>query len=69
MKRYLTISKLLPSLKNPLDNGERSCLVYQVPCRECSFVYIRQTKRDLKSRLDKHKGAIQNQSPDHSALC
>ena len=67
MKPHLTIRKLLPSLKNPLDNSEKFCLVYQVPCRDCSFVYIGQTKRDLKSRLDEHKRAIKNQRPDLSA--
>ena len=69
MKPHLTIRKLLPSLNEPLDNSEKSCLVYQVPCRHCSFVYIGQTKRDLKSRLDEHKRAIKNQHPDLSALC
>ena len=69
MKPHLTIRKLLPSLKEPLDNSEKSCLVYQVPCLDCSFVYIGQTKRDLKSRLDEHKRAIKNQCPDLSALC
>ena len=37
--------------------------------RDCSFVYIGQTKRDLTSRLDEHKRAIKNQRPDLSALC
>ena len=69
MKPHLTIRKLLPSLKDLLDNSEKSCLVHQVPCRDCSFVYIGQTKRDLKSRLDEHKKAIKNQRPDLSALC
>ena len=69
MKPHLTIRKFLPSLKDPLDYSEKSCLVYQVPCRDCSFVYIGQTKRDLQSRLDEHKKAIKNQRPDLSALC
>ena len=68
MKPHLTIRKLLPSLKDPLDNSKKSCLVYQVSCRDCSFVYIGQTKHDLKSRLDEHKKAIKNQRPDLSAL-
>ena len=69
MKPHLTIRKLLLFLKDPLDNSEKSCLVYQIPCRDCSFVYIGQTKRDLKSGLDDHKRAIKNQRPDLSALC
>ena len=69
MKPHLTTRKLLPSLKDPLDKSEKSCLVYQVPCRDCSFVYIGQTKHDLKSRLAEHKRAIKNQRSDLSALC
>ena len=69
MKPHLTRRKLLPSPKDPFDYNEKSCLVYQVPCRDCSFVYIGQTKRDLKSRLDEHKRAIKNQRPDRLALC
>ena len=68
MKSHLTIGKLLPSLKDPLDNSEKSCLAYQVPCRDCSFVHIGQTKRDLKSRLDEHKRAIKIQRSDLLAL-
>ena len=60
MKPHLTMRKLLSSLKDPLDKSENSYLFYQVPCRDCSFVCIRQTKRDLKSRLDEHKRAIKN---------
>ena len=33
------------------------------------FVYIGQTKRDLKSRLSEHKRAIKYQRPEKSALC
>ena len=40
MKPQLTIRKLLSSLKDPSENSEKSCLVYLVPCRDCSFVYI-----------------------------
>ena len=33
------------------------------------YIYIGQTKRDLKSRLDEHKRAIKNQRSDLSVLC
>ena len=49
LKPLLTIGKFLHSLKDPLVTEEKSCLVYQVPCKDCNFIYIRQTKRDLKS--------------------
>ena len=68
MKPHLT-KKFLPSLKDPLDKTENSCLVCQVPCRDCSFVYIGQTKRDLKPRLDEHKRAKKDQRLDLLAHC
>ena len=55
MKLFLTISKYLPSLKDPLKETEISGLIYQVPCHDCGSVYIGQTKRDLKSSIDEHK--------------
>ena len=69
LKPLITIGKLLPSLKDPLVSVEKSCLVYQVPCQDCGLVYIVQTKRDLKSRISEHQGAIKYQRPDKSALC
>ena len=68
VKPHLTIRKLFPSLKDPLDNSEKSCLVYQIPCRDCSFVYIGKTKHDQKSKLDEHKRAIKNQRPEQSNI-
>ena len=69
MKPIHTIGRILPSPKDPPTLEEKSCLVYQVPCFDCDFVYIGQTKRDLKSRLAEHKLAIRNQEPEKSALC
>ena len=47
-----TIKKLL------IKNGPKSDVesgVYLVPCQECPEVYIGETKRSLKIRLDEHK--------------
>ena len=63
MKPIHTIGRILPSPKDPLTLEENSCLVYQVLCFDCDFVYIGQTKRDLKSRLAEHMLAIRNQEP------
>ena len=63
-----TIGQILPS-KDPYNPEEKSCVIYQVPCSDCNFVYIGQTKRDLKSRLAEHKLAIKSQESEKSALC
>ena len=69
MRPVRTIGQILPSPKDQHNPEEKSCVVYQVPCSDCNFVYIGQTKRDLKSRLAEHKLAIKNQEPEKSALC
>ena len=63
MRPVRTIGQILPSRKDPHNPEEKSCVVYQVPCSDCNFVYIGQTKRDLKSRLAEHKLATKNQEP------
>ena len=42
MKPIHTIGRILPSPKDPLTLEKKSCLVYQVPCFDCDFVYIGQ---------------------------
>ena len=68
-KPFLTISRFLPSLKDKTNHNEKSNLVYEVPCQNCAFVYIRQIKRDLKSRIKEHQQAIKFPWPEKSALC
>ena len=68
MKPFVTIGKSFPSPKDPLDVNEITGIIYHVPCHDCPFVYIGQTKRDLKSRLSEHKRAIKYQRPEKSAL-
>jgi len=68
--RFKPLLKFCSLLKIPIPQTceEKSCIVYQVPCSDCEFVYIGQTKRDLKSRLAEHKRAIKFQRPEQSAL-
>ena len=67
MKPVRTIDQILPP-KDPHNPKEKSCVVYQVPCSDCNFVYIGQTKRKLKSRLVEHNLAVKKQEPEKSAL-
>ena len=67
-KPYLTINKYLPSPKDFTNKDELSGMIYQVPCHDCDFIYIGQTKRTLKSRLNEHKRSIKYQRPEQSAL-
>ena len=58
IRPFATTGKFLRSPRDPLDVNEITGTIYQVPCHDCIFVYIDQTKRDLKSRLSAHKRAI-----------
>ena len=69
MKPNRTIGQYLPSPKDPITTDEISCVVYEVPCKGCDFVYVGQTKRDLNSRLKEYQRAIKQQKPENSALC
>ena len=68
-KSVKTIGNILTSPKHPIAEHEKSRLVCNIPCADCEFVYVEQTKRDLKSRVAEHKRAVKNAKPDKSALC
>ena len=68
MKPVKTIGNILTSPKDPIAEHEKSRLVYKIPCADCEFVYVGQTKRDLKSRVAEHKRAVKNAEPEKSAF-
>jgi len=47
MKPVCIIGQNLPSPKDPISPDEVTCVVYEIPCDNCEFVYVGQTKRDL----------------------
>ena len=63
MKPIGTIGQYLPSPENPITTNEITCIVYEVPCKDCDFVYVGQIKRDLNFRLKEHRRAIKQQKP------
>ena len=69
MRPVKTIRHILPSPKDPYTAEDKSCVVYQIPCSDCDYVYIGQTKRGLKSRLADHRRATSQLRPELSALC
>ena len=69
MKPIRTIGQYLPSPKDPITTNEITCVVYEVPCKDCDFVYVGQTKQYLNSGLKEHQRAIKQQKPENSALC
>ena len=68
IKLVKTIGNILTSSKDPIAEHEKSRLVYKIPCVDCEFAYVGQTKRDLKSRVAEHLRAVTNTEPEKS-LC
>ena len=54
-KPHLTLKDILPKAKNPLERLSRPGVVYQMPCRDCTGIYIGETGRAYKTRLAEHK--------------
>ena len=69
MRPVKTIRHILPSPKDPYTTENKSCVVYQIACSDCDYVYIGQTKRGLKSRLADHRRATSQLRPELSTLC
>ena len=61
MKLIRTIGQYLPSPKDPITTDEITCVVFEVPCKDCDFVYVGQIKRDLNSQFKEHQRAIKQQ--------
>ena len=45
-----TIGRILPFPTDPHNPEEKSCVVYQVPCSDCNFVYIGRHLKPTSSR-------------------
>ena len=69
MRPVKTIRHILPSPKDLYTAEDKSCVVYQIPCSDCDYVYIGQTKRGLKLRLADYRRATSQLRPELSALC
>nr|VZI01337.1 unnamed protein product [Spirometra erinaceieuropaei] len=50
-------------MKDRLDAGEQSGVVYQIPCLDCPRHYTGQTGRRLSSRITEHKRAVRRGGP------
>ena len=58
MRSVHIIRHVLPLPKDPYTSEDIGCIIYEIPCLDCNFVYIGQTKT-----------ATLNRKPEQSALC
>ncbi|BHF62151.1 hypothetical protein SprV_0100513200 [Sparganum proliferum] len=58
-----TLCSKIMRVKDRLDVGEQSGVVYQIPCRDCPRHYTGQTGRRLSSRITEHKREVRRGDP------
>ena len=54
-KLHLTLKDLLPKAKDSVERSSRPVAVYQIPCRDCTGIFIGETEPACKTRLTEHK--------------
>ena len=51
-KPYQTISKMFPKPKDQMDKEDTRDPGYDIPCADCSKIYVGETQRKFITRLD-----------------
>ena len=54
-KPHLTLKDMQPKAKDSVERSSRPGVVYQIPCRDCTGIYIGETAPAYKTRLTEHK--------------
>ena len=69
-KNHKNLNSIFQQTKDKLTIEQASNIVYSVPCKgnNCKAVYIGQTKRFLKNRLNEHKNNIRETPNKQNAL-
>lgn len=54
--------------KDPLKNQNKSNVVYKIDCKSCNASYVRQTGRQLQTRIKKHHSHIRRNTANRSVI-
>ena len=68
VKPLNTIRSMISKPKDRLDDLKKTGVIYQIPCADCSTVYIGETKRSLKTRVSEHERCVRLGQTEKSAL-
>ena len=52
-------------VKKRVPEDKRIGVVYEVPRKDCSSTYVRETRRMLKGRLEEHRQAVKRGDPNN----
>ena len=55
---HRTMRQILMKVKNPVPAEKKKGVVYEIPCQDCTQVYVGETGRTLKKRMAEHKQAV-----------
>ncbi|XP_057298389.1 uncharacterized protein LOC130629264 [Hydractinia symbiolongicarpus] len=55
-----TLRSTLSKPKDKINMEEQNNVVYEIPCKDCDAVYIGETKRKFKQRVQEHMCAVRN---------
>jgi len=59
-KPHTTMRQLMVHPKDKVEKNEASGVIYEIPCCNCKSVYIGETARHLKIRIQEHKKEVDN---------
>ena len=54
-KLHFTLKDMLPKAKDSVERSSRPGVVHQIPCQDCTGIYIGETGWAYKTRLAEHK--------------
>ena len=54
-KPFPTLGHIFAKTKDPVTKEQRTEAIYCIPCNNCDYEYIRQTKRQFGTRLKEHQ--------------
>ena len=63
-----TLGQQLTKVKDIDPAIKKSGVVYQIPCKNCDFTYIGETKRSLETRLKEHQTATKRGETERFAI-
>ena len=55
MRPHTSLRKLLVHPKDKIDPMDKTDCIYEIPCKNCDYIYIGETGRKFSTRLKEHK--------------
>lgn len=57
-KQYSVVGQIHTKVKDPENKGEKSNIIYEIPCSNCNSCYIGMTTNKLNTRLSGHRSTV-----------